>query len=160
MTLEQRYAAAASNTNAGRAKANTDVVQNRSGPGVNFMDAGARIGITDTLQSNFQQEKTNTTEFVQGTDTTIAAGERKGLSRWYGRALNYAFTDPNATASSIKDSVWKTYKGMRTLTRDSWTDNSTNFHRWTPTVKFAISDTLSSFAKIRATPKSVPTSTP
>lgn len=157
MTLEQRYAAAAVNTNAGRAKANTDVVQNRSGTGVNFMDAGARVGTTDTLQSNFQQEKTKTTEFVQGTDTTIAANDRKGLSRWYGRALNYAFTDPNATASSIKDSVWKTYKSMRTDTLDAWKDNPTNFHRWTPTVKFAISDTLSAFAKVRAAPKTVAT---
>jgi hypothetical protein len=157
MTLEERYKNAAANTNAGRAKANTDLVQDSSGPGVNFMDAGARIGSTDTMQSNFQQEKAKTTEFVQGTDTVIAANERKGLSRWYGRALNYAFTDPNATASSIKDSAWKTYKSMRTDTLDAWKDNPTNFHRWTPTAKFAISATLSSFAKVRAAAKTVAT---
>ena len=159
MNLEQRYNAAPETTYVGRVKT-TQVASVGVGKGVDFMDAGARAGGTvDQMQSNFERRREGDVTVVQGGSetATYGASDRKGLSRWYGRALNYAFTDPRASNNYIQDSVWTTYKSMRVGTRDSWSDNTTNFHRWTPSTKFNRATVLSELAKTRATSKSAPT---
>lgn len=159
MTLEERYNTAAANTYAYRVRT-TQAADVGSTNGVDFMDAGARTRTTgDTFQSNFKRRTENDKTFVQGGENTnnYNQSEIKGLSRWYGRALNYAFTDPRAPGNSIQNSVWTTYKSVRPDTKDSWTDNPSYFHRWTPSTKFNLSSTLSSLAKTRATGKTAPT---
>lgn len=154
MTLEERYNAAAANTYVGRVRT-TQAADYGANPGVDFMDAGAKpLGASDSIQSNFQRRKSDDAKVVQGGSETnnYDAGELKGISRWYGRALNYAFTDPMAIANGIKDSQWTTFKSKRVNTRDAWKD-SPIFHRWTPTVEFRTSTSLSEFAKTRATGK-------
>ena len=160
MTLEERYNNAAPTTTAGRVRT-TQEAGVGAVKGVNFMDGSVRSNATDSLQSNFERRASDDKTVVQGgTETaTYDAGDRKGLSRWFGRALNYAFTDPKAAGNYLQDSVYTTFKSFRTGTRDAWSDNAGYFHRYTPsaTGKFAVSSTLSADAKVRATPKTVPT---
>lgn len=123
--------------------------------GVDFMDAGARSATAvDQFQSNFQRRAERDTTVVQGGNETVTYGasQLKGISRWFGRALNYAFTDPKASGNHIQDSQWTSFKNPRN-NRDTWTDNNNVFHRWTPEVKFNASDKLSQFAKNNATGK-------
>jgi hypothetical protein len=115
------------------------------------MDAGAGKGGVDSMQSNFQRRKSEDKVVTQGTDKTYTAGELKGSSRWYGRALNYAFTDPASATTGINISQWTAHKSMRG--KDRWSDNVLNFHRWTPNAKFQTSAGLSAIAKTRATGK-------
>ena len=159
MTLEERYNNAAPTTTAGRVR-DTQEAGVGAVKGVNFMDGSVRSNTTDSLQSNFERRASDDTTVVQSAaTTTYDAGERKGLSRWFGRALNYAFIDPKAPGNYLQNSAHTTFKSFRVGTKDAWSDNPGYFHRYTPTVtgKFAVSDTLSADAKIRATPKTVPT---
>lgn len=149
LTLEQRYNAAAEDTNAGRARVQAT---SATTAGVNFTDAGPRPAGADEFQDEFSRNPAGTKTFVQGTATDVSQGEKAGLSRWYGRALNFAFTAPQAP--SIKDSLWDLYKGLRVGTLDAWTDNPSNFHRYTRNTQFP--STLSGYAKIRAQPRSLP----
>lgn len=154
MTLEERYNAAAATTYVGRVKA-TQEASVGAGRGVDFMDAGAPKGnAADSMQSNFQRRASDDTVVTQGGDATntYTASELKGSSRWYGRALNYAFTDPSSATTGLVSSQWNLYKGFRTSTRDGWRDNAT-FHRWKPSNEFKASSTLSEFAKTKATGK-------
>lgn len=156
MTLEERYNAATEATYVGRVKA-TQEASVGVGRGVDFMDAGAAkamITAPDTMQANFQRRASNDTTVTPVGDTTntYTAGELKGTSRWYGRALNYAFSNPSSTSTGLVYSQWNLYKNFRTDTRDTWRDNTT-FHRWTPTTKFNLNDKLSALAKTRATGK-------
>jgi hypothetical protein len=157
MTLEERYNAASENTYVGRVRT-TQAAITTAGPGVDFMDAGSGGRPPDSLQSNFQRRAAENITVIQGGSETATyeQTELKGLSRWFGRALNYAFTDPNAPKSHIKTSVWNTFKSLRPDTRDRWgtgSDAQLYFHRWTPTTGFNSSSSLSSLAKSRATGK-------
>lgn len=154
MTLEERYNNAASNTYVGKVRT-TQAADYGAKSGVDFMDAGAKpLGTADSIQSNFQRRTSDDVTVVQGGDDTktYGAGELKGVSRWYGRALNYAFTDPAAIANGITNSQWTTFKAKRVGTKDAWTDNPT-FHRWTPKEVFSASTSLSELARTRATGK-------
>lgn len=123
---------------------------------VNFMDAGGRTSTTDSFQTEFRRNAPGTKKYVQSADTTEykKQDEKKGLSRWYGRALNYAFKDPLAPNNYIQDSVWTSQKNIRPSTKDSWADNPLYFHRYTPTIKFETSTMLSELAQKRAASKS------
>lgn len=124
--------------------------------GVNFMDAGVRNTTTDQFQTEFKRNAPGTKTWTPGIDTDYAASDQKGLSRWYGRALNYAFIDPNATGSSIKDSVWKYFKMIRKTegSKDTWLETGNEyFHRYTPKTNFG--STLTGLAQTRALQKKV-----
>jgi hypothetical protein len=151
MDLKTRYESAAASTYVGKVRT-TQEADVGVGRGVDFMDAGAGKGNPDNMQSNFQRRAADNTTVTQGTDTTYSATDLKGSSRWYGKALNYAFTDPNSATTGITVSQWNSFKNKRTGTKDTWTDN-TYFHRWTPSAQFKASETLSALAKTRATGK-------
>ena len=155
MSLLEKYnGATTGNAFISRTKQNGDPKIDRDSI-VNFTDAGARTTSTDSFQTEFRRQVPGTKEYTPSADTTsYDQTTQKGLSRWYGRALNYAFTDPVAPNNYIQDSVWNTYKGIRPSTKESWTDNPQYFHRYTPTVKFEISTTLSALAQKRAASKS------
>jgi hypothetical protein len=154
MTLEQRYRAAPATSYVGRVKTEQALPATADPQkGVDFMDAGFGKGGADSMQSNFQRRKSEDKVVTQGTDTTYTPDELKGSSRWYGRALNYAFTNPASTTTGITISQWTAHKSVRPGTKDSWSDNVSNFHRWTPTAKFEASAGLSALAKTRATGK-------
>lgn len=155
MTLEQRYNTAPATTYAGKVRT-LQAADYGAKKGVDFMDAGTRSGTQDTFQSNFQRNASDTKIFTQGKSETsnYAPSERKGLSRWYGRALNYAFTNPEAAGNSLQFSLHTTYKNFRGGTRDIWSGFST-FHRWTPQTKFVTS--LSTFSSSRAQSKTLAT---
>ena len=161
MNLEQRYEAATGNSYVARVKA-TQVASVGVRQGVDFMDAGAPKGTAaDSMQSNFQRRASEDKVVTQGGDDTktYAANQLKGSSRWFGRALNYAFTDPSSATSGLVSSQWTLYKSLRVGTKDAWTDNPNGFRRWTPATTFNISATLSELAKTRATGKrAAPTS--
>ncbi len=157
MTLEERYNTAAPTTTAGRVRT-TQAADVGAKTGVDLMDAGARASTTaDQFQSNFERRASNDKTVVQSKETVeYAPAERKGLSRWFGRALNYAFTDPKAPGNYIQDSMWTSFKSIKPETNDVWKDNPTNFHRWTPAVKFSADPKLSQFAKTKAVAKTAP----
>jgi hypothetical protein len=159
MNLEQRYNTAPENSYVGRVRTK-QAADVGVGIGVNFMDAGYASpgGATaDTMQSNFQRRASEDKNFTRGAETTIAAGELKGASRWYGRALNFAFTNPGSTSTGLTNSQYTSFKGMRTGTKDAWVDNPSFFHRWNPSTEFR--NSLTGLAQTRATGRRPATST-
>lgn len=131
--------------------------------GVDFMDAGTRSSVAkDSMQEQFKRQVPGTKEFVQGPNTTTySQDEKKGLSKWFGRALNYAFTDPKAPGNSLQTSVWNIHKLIRNSkegAKETWTQpdgkSYANFHRYIPTSNFA--SKLSGDTALRALPKAKP----
>ena len=158
MDLKTRYENAPDTTYAGRVRT-TQAADVGAGSGVNFMDAGYASpgGATaDTMQSNFQRRASEDKTYTRGAETTVLAGELKGASRWYGRALNFAFTDPSSTSTGLTNSQYTSFKSIRPNTKDVWADNPSFFHRWKPSAEFRSS--LSGLAQTRATGKKPSTS--
>jgi hypothetical protein len=151
MDLKTRYETAPETTYAGRVRTG-QAADVGVGAGVNFMDAGYASpgGATaDTMQSNFQRRASEDKIFTRGTETTIAAGDLKGATRWYGRALNFAFTNPSSTSTGLTNSQYTSFKGIRPGTKDVWADNPSFFHRWKPSAEFRSS--LTGLTQTRAT---------